>query len=216
MTSDALAETVAACAPRLNAEHACKHNICFRKVDDLPADHPALTEVEARNYTLCADQCEGLPVDAVYSWEPMAAFLADTMEHPALYPMPDPLARFNVMGYPEGWGLNWHFDRSHFTTTRLLQAPRAGGEFVYRSDLRSDADPNDEGMAALMNSEDPKVKAFTAEAGTLNVFKGKNTAHGVAPVEGDLARIVAVFTCYNRPGVNFTREERMGFYGRAE
>lgn len=220
MLPDAIAQTVADAGPRLNEDeafvHARTHNIYFKKMTDLPEGHPALTEVETRNLTLCADQCEGLPVDAVYSWQPLADFLADTMGHDALYPMPDPLARFNVMGYREGWGLNWHFDRSHFTTTLLLQAPKAGGEFVYRSDLRSDDDPNYDGVAELLQGRDPNVKSFAAEAGTLNVFKGKNTAHKVAPVVGDTPRIIAVFTYYDRPGVNFTLEERMGFYGRTE
>lgn len=220
MHEDAIKETVDAVASRLTPVeafvHARRHNIYFKKIADLPEDHPALREVETKNLTLCADQCEGLPVDAVYSWQPLADFLADTMEQEALYPMPDPLARFNVMGYPEGWGLNWHFDRSHFTTTLLLQAPDAGGDFVYRSDLRSDTDPNYDGVAHLLEGKDPNVKSFTASAGTLNVFKGKNTAHRVTPVIGDTPRIVAVLTYYDRPGVNFTPEERIGFYGRAE
>ncbi|MBW4710698.1 2OG-Fe(II) oxygenase [Roseobacter sp. YSTF-M11] len=220
MLPDAIAETVAFAAPRLNAEHAFtharRHNIYFRPVPELPAGHPALAEVETRNFTLCADQCAGTPVDAIYSWRPLADFLARTMDHQALYPMPDPLARFNVMGYPDGWGLNWHFDRSQFTTTLLLQAPLAGGDFVYRSDLRTQDDPNYDGVAALLRGKDEKVRSFKAEAGTLNVFKGRNTAHRVTPVEGEVPRIIAVFTYYDRPGVTFTREERIGFYGRAE
>ncbi|MGC3936863.1 HalD/BesD family halogenase [Roseobacter sp. EG26] len=218
MLPEAIARTVAETSPRLNARqaftHARRHNIYFKPMPDLPAGHPALKEVETRNYTLCADQCEGTPVDDIYSWQPLADFLACTMDHDALYPMPDPLARFNVMGYPEGWGLNWHFDRSQFTTTLLLQAPLEGGEFIYRSELRTDDDPNYDGVAKLLNGDDPEVKSFRAEAGTLNVFKGKNTAHRVAPVIGQVPRIVTVFTYYDRPGVMFTKEERMGFYGR--
>lgn len=220
MQPDAIAATLAETAPRLNPReafvHARRHNIYFKLVPELPQDHPALREVETRNYTLCADQCAGLPVDAIYSWQPLADFLADTLGQPALYPMPDPLARFNVMGYPEGWGLNWHFDRSQFTTTLLLQAPLSGGEFVYRTDPRSDDDPNYDGVAALLDGRDRRVKSFVAAAGTLNVFKGRNTAHRVAPVVGDVARIIAVFTYYDRPGAMFTKEERLGFYGRAE
>lgn len=220
MRPEAIAETLADTAHRLNPReafvHARRHNIYFKPMPDLPPDHPALREVETRNYTLCADQCAGTPVDAVYSWQPLADFLAATMDMPALFTMPDPLARFNVMGYPEGWGLNWHFDRSQFTTTLLLQAPKAGGEFVYRSDLRRDDDPNYAGVAALLEGRDSEVKSFAAAAGTLNVFKGRNTAHRVAPVVGDVSRIIAVFTYYDRPGVMFTPQERMGFYGRTE
>lgn len=51
--------------------------------------------------------------------------------------------------------------------------------------------------------------------GTLNVFRGKNTAHRVTTVEGDRERMIAVFSYYEKPGVMFSDEERVGFYGRA-
>jgi hypothetical protein len=47
------------------------------------------------------------------------------------------------------------------------------------------------------------------------VFRGKNTAHRVTPVQGDTTRIIAVFSFYEKPGVRFTEEEQRGFYGRA-
>jgi hypothetical protein len=50
--------------------------------------------------------------------------------------------------------------------------------------------------------------------GTLNVFKGKNTLHRITPPVGDRARLIAIFSYYERPGVSFSAEERRGFYGR--
>jgi len=35
-------------------------------------------------------------------------------------------------------------------------------------------------------------------AGTLNVFRGKNTAHRVTPVQGVADRMVAVFSYFER------------------
>ena len=37
--------------------------------------------------------------------------------------MDDRIAGANVMTYYDGEARNWHFDRSEFTTTLLLQAP---------------------------------------------------------------------------------------------
>jgi hypothetical protein len=111
--------------------------------------------------------------------------------------------------------LNWHFDRSEFTTTLLLQAPDDGGSFQYRRDLRSDGDPNYDGVAALVRGEDPDVRTLALTAGTLNVFKGKNTAHRVTPVVGERDRVIAVLSYYEQPDVMFSKEERVGFYGRA-
>src|SRR5690606_34007514 len=76
---------------------------------------------------LCADQLQGNPVIALYEWPPFVQFLAATMGKQALYPMQDPMARVNVQASRDGEALNWHFDRSEFTTTILLQAPQAGG-----------------------------------------------------------------------------------------
>jgi len=120
----------------------------------------------------------------------------------------------NVMAYRAGEALNWHFDRSEFTTTLLLQAPETGGEFEYRSDLRSANDPNHAGVAQLLEGRDPQVKRIRLHAGTLNVFRGKNTAHRVTTVQGRVDRFIAVFSYYEKPGVMFSDAERMGFYGR--
>ena len=111
--------------------------------------------------------------------------------------------------------MGWHFDRSEFTTTLLIQAPESGGDFQYRTDLRSDDDPNLDGVARLYAGDDPEMKTLRLAPGTLNVFKGKNTAHQVTPVRGDRRRMIAVFSYYERPGVLFSESERLGFYGRA-
>jgi 2OG-Fe(II) oxygenase superfamily len=121
----------------------------------------------------------------------------------------------NVMAYRDGETLNWHFDRSEFTTTLLLQAPEQGGDFVYRTDLRTETDPNYDGVAKLLRGQDPDVKTLEVSAGTLNVFRGKNTAHKVSTVRGTKERFIAVFSYFDRPGVVFTKEDQMGFYGRS-
>jgi hypothetical protein len=206
-------------APRFATQafrHQRAHNIYFLKeVPGLPRDHPALQVFETSNDTLCWDRQAGSAMDRLYRWPAFARFLAAAMDKPALYPMDDPLAGLNTMSYTQGQALNWHFDRSEFTTTLLLQAPEAGGAFVYRSDLRTDDDPNYDGVARLLAGDDPEVKTLTLSPGTLNVFRGKNTPHRVADVRGGRARVISVFSFFDRPGVTFSDEERIGFYGRA-
>lgn len=97
----------------------------------------------------------------------------------------------------------------------LIQNPEEGGYFQYRNALRGDTDPNLEGVARLLRDEDPKVATLPLTPGTLNVFRGKNTAHRVSPVVGGRDRMVAVFSYYERPGVVFSEQERLAFYGRA-
>lgn len=196
--------------------HTREHNIYFKpSIDGLPPDHPALRKVRTTNHTICTDQLAGTLVRSVYEFAPMAPFLAAVMEKPRLHIMADPLAGANVMEYRDGEALNWHFDRSEFTTTLLLQKPEAGGEFEYRTDLRSDSEPNYDGVARLLLGADPEARILELSPGTLNVFRGRNTAHRVTTTQGSRPRIIAVFSYYEKPGVRFTEEERLGFYGRA-
>jgi hypothetical protein len=215
---DALARCVDEMRPVMAEKsftHTREHNIYFMKsVPGLADDHPALVKTRTTNHTLCADQVAQSLIIKIYEYPPLIAFLASVMEKPALYAMKDALARVNVMAYREGEQLNWHFDRSEFTTTLLLQAPEAGGDFVYRSDLRTANDPNYDGVAKLLRGDDPEVQTLKLSAGTLNVFKGRNTAHKTSPVIGSRERMIAVFSYYEKPGVEFTPEEQMGFYGR--
>ena len=218
LRKDALDLTVDELRPVLataSFSHSRRHNIYFKgAIEGLDASHPALRRFETSNRVICADQMGQSVVIRLYEWQPFATFLAAVMDKRELHIMADPLARVNVMSYSSGQALNWHFDRSEFTTTLLLQAPAEGGEFEYDKDLRSDADPNYSGVADLLEGRRAPTR-MRLEPGTLNIFKGKNTAHRVTPVHGKHDRVIAVFSYYERPGVAFSEEERIGFYGRA-
>ncbi len=196
--------------------HARQHNAYFK--DTMPGindDHPAMVKFQTVNHTLCADQLDGNPVIEVYKWAPFAAFLAATMGKEKLYQMDDKMACVNVQATRDGEGLNWHFDRSEFTTTILLQAPEVGGQLEYRKDLRTPSDQNYDGVAAVLAGKDPQTKRIMPEPGALNVFRGVNTPHRVVPVQGPAERVIAIFSYYEKPGVHFSAEELLGFYGRA-
>ncbi len=214
-----VADAISHAAPvmaRDSFRHARSHNIYFRDtVEGLDPAHPALAKCETVNHTICADQITGNPILSVYEWQPFAAFLAATMGKPALYQMADPIGRVNVQASRDGEALNWHFDRSEFTTTILLQSPEAGGELEYRRDLRTADDPNYDGVAAVLQGKDPLVAKQKLKPGALNVFRGVNTLHRVVPVRGKVERLVAIFSFYERPGVVMTAKDQIGFYGRA-
>lgn len=217
MRPDAVAEMLAHVCPRLATEsfhHRRSHNIYFQdEVDGLAPNDPALTKVETANHTLCHDQLLGTALDRLYNWPPFMHFLADVMGQAALYVMDDPLSGINVLEYRSGEALNWHFDRSIFTTTLLLQSAQEGGNFEYAQDLRSDADANHAGIADLLAGRFSPTQ-LDQDAGTLNVFLGRNTAHRVSTVKGTVSRIVAVLSHYDQPGARFTAAEQMGFFGR--
>ncbi|MCP3689437.1 MAG: 2OG-Fe(II) oxygenase, partial [Gammaproteobacteria bacterium] len=68
----------------------------------------------------------------------------------------------------------------------------------------------------FLQGEQDEVITLPLKAGTLNVFRGKNTLHRVSPVLGDKQRLITVFSYYENPGVAFSDEEKLGFYGRTE
>jgi len=192
-----------------------EHNIYFLShVEGLDHDHPALTRMLTTNRTLCGDQMLDTALTDLYEWAPLRAFIAATVGLPELHLMADPLARVNVLGYRPSEALNWHFDRSEFTTTLLLQAAEHDGVFEYRRELRTDTNPNHDAVGRLVAGEDPEVIRRAIEPGALNVFLGRNTAHRVSTVGGTKERLVAVFSFYELPGVFFSDEENLGFYGR--
>ena len=213
---EAAVNEIAPLMARDSFTHKRSHNIYF--LDDVPGldpGHPALKKVETINHTLCADQIDGQIVIQVYEYGPLVSFIAETMDKEELFLMADPLARANVLSYRPGEALNWHFDRSEFTVTLLLQSAEAGGEFEYRPGLRTDDDPNYDGVARLLEGGDPEKRVLGLKTGTLNVFRGKNTAHRLTSVEGSRDRIIAVLSYYEYAGKRFSEEELIGFYGRA-
>jgi hypothetical protein len=216
--ADIMKDVVGQLDPRMQNDayrQARRHNIQYRQsMPGAPTDHPSLAQFNTVNHTLCADQMTDSIVLKIYEYPGLIEFLARVMEKPKLYAMADPLARVNVMRYGEGEGLNWHFDRSDFTTTLLLQAPQHGGLFQYARDLRSDDDPGYDKVEKLVSGDWP-IENVPLWPGTLNVFRGKHTAHRVTPVSGAQARMIAVFSYFDEPDVEFSEEERIGFYGRA-
>ena len=196
--------------------HTQTHNVYFTDADPpLPENHGARRRLISANHTLCCDQLLGTRIRSVYEWDGLLAFVAAVLERQELYRMRDPLARLNVMGYGADDTLNWHFDRSQFTVTLVLQAPVAGRVFRYRRALRTESDPNYAGVAQLLAEQDQQVQSLALEPGTLNVFAGRYAAHCLTPVKGARMRLVAVLSYVESPDVQFSAEDRIRFYGRA-
>jgi len=216
---EAILQAVSEVTPVLATDafnHSRRHNIFFKnEVPGLAAGHPALREFKSTNHTICGDQIDGSVVTRIYQYPPLLRLLTDVMEKASLHLMDDPLASVNVMATRDGESLCWHFDQSEFTTTLMLQASEQGGDLEYCSDLRSAENPNYEGIVRLVNGDNSANKFCTPTPGTLNVFRGVNTPHRVTTVAGKRDRIMTVFSYYEQPGVSFTDEMRIGFYGRA-
>jgi hypothetical protein len=197
--------------------HERLHNVWFlprEAVSGVAPDHPSLHEVRTSNRTICNDQIEGSVVHTIYEWEPLRTFIGAVVGT-ALHPMADPLARINVMSYQEGEELGWHFDRASFSTTLLLQRPHDGGQFELRRDLRTDTWIDHDAISRVIVGDDTATEQLSPEPGTLTIFAGRYTLHRVAPSHGPVDRLMTVYSFVESPGVMFSSEERLGFYGRS-
>ncbi|MDP2518260.1 HalD/BesD family halogenase [Shimia thalassica] len=189
----------------------------------LSAPDPALDEDHPRNRLVVSSKgCitdDLMPRDSalrtLYNDATFRDFLCDVLGEQALYEYADPLSSINLHFAKTGQELGWHFDNSSFAITLMVQAPEQGGAFEYVSDVR-DADAGEMGYEVVADILDGRaeVQQLHADAGTLVIFRGRNSIHRVAPNEGDRTRMLAVLAYNTEPGVALSEEARMTFYGR--
>lgn len=58
------------------------------------------------------------------------------------------------------------------------------------------------------------VQKLAREAGTLVLFRGRNSLHRVTPVVGDRTRTLGVLAYNDAPGISLAASAQMTFYGR--
>lgn len=67
----------------------------------------------------------------------------------------------------------------------------------------------------MLQGQDSEVCVNPLAEEALDVVAGKNTLHRVSAVRGASSRLIAVYSFYVQPGVLFTTEELIAFYGRS-
>ena len=179
---------------------------------------PALRRFETVNRTLCEDRMTGTAVHRIYEWTPLAGFLARVLRKPRLYLMDDPAGprQRHVLPHTAKRSTGISTARSSPPPCCCKRRTPAASSST-RSGLRTRRPTRIRtAWPGSWTARDPRSPfPDNWRPGTLNVFKGRNTAHRTSPVIGPRERMIAVFSYYERPGVLFSDEERIGFYGRA-
>jgi hypothetical protein len=179
-------------------------------------NHPRNRQVVSNKGCITDDQ---IPEDSylrtIYNHPDFRRFLCAVLGEEALYDYADSLSSVNVHYYQEGQQLGWHFDNSSFAVTLMIQRPDSGGEFEYIPTLRDCAcgDMNFPGVGKALDGELDGIR-LRINAGTLALFRGRNSLHRVTPVEGQTNRIQVVLAYNTESGVALTEEARRTFYGR--
>ncbi|MEM7457740.1 MAG: 2OG-Fe(II) oxygenase [Planctomycetota bacterium] len=196
-----------------------KHNVYLLEPSpDFPSDHPRNREVISSKGCITTDQIPGdSALRSLYDSSRFRSFLCAVLSVDELHEYADPLSSINLHYASEGQELGWHFDNSSFAITLLIQKPDSGGVFEYVKDARdSDAgEMNYELTAQILDGEHP-VETLAMDAGTLVLFRGRNSMHRVTPTEGDTKRMLAVLAYNTEPDVALSESARMTFFGRLE
>jgi len=192
------------------------HNIEFSgREADLDLNDPLRIQVRSAKSLAAYDQIPTpSPLRALYESDELMHFVGAALEVDPIFRQDDELGALNVMFYEPGDELGWHFDNADFAVTLMLQAPAAGGVFEYVPMLRTAADPNPEGVRALLEGDRSRVRTLSPDAGTLALFRGHFSPHRVTPIEGSRPRINAVLSYAQTPDAHLTASARRIFFGR--
>ncbi|MDX1513939.1 MAG: 2OG-Fe(II) oxygenase [Gammaproteobacteria bacterium] len=194
-----------------------RHNVYLTAPDPgFPVDHPRNRLVNSSKGCITDDQVSAdSPLRVLYDAPDFRSFLCAVLDQEAMHPYADPLSSVNIHYAREGQELGWHFDNSSFAITLMIQEPERGGAFEYVRGLRDSAndDMNFDGVRRVLDGEvRPSVLEMTA--GTLVLFRGRDSMHRVTPVAGTGTRMLVVLAYNSKPGIELSEPARMTFYGR--
>ena len=193
------------------------HNIYLLPPDpEFSPDHPRNREVVSSKGCITTDQIPDRSVLRVlYEAPQFREFLCAVLDIEELHEYVDPLSSINLHYASNGQELGWHFDNSSFAITLLIQPPEDGGSFEYVRDVRNadHGDMNYPLSQRILDGEIPPVKLSLC-AGSLVLFRGRNSIHRVTPARGSQPRMLVVLAYNTEPGIALSESARMTFYGR--
>jgi len=194
-----------------------QHNIYLTTPDpEYPMEHPRNKEVSTSKGCITTDQ---IPMTSalhkLYNARQFRDFLCVVLGEKEMHEYADPLSSINLHYASEGQELGWHFDNSSFAITLMVQPPKSGGVFEYVKDVR-DADSGDMNykLSGEILAGEVATTTLTMDAGTLVLFRGRNSMHRVTPVSDDRTRMLAVLAYNTEPNISLSESARMTFFGR--
>ena len=135
-----------------------------------------------------------------------------------LYPSTDPYGKFYANIFREGDGLNYHFDRSEYSISLILQPSEEGGEFQFFPNSRTIVEGWDEMILDIDDIADTvaphslEMKRPKLAAGDLYLFRGQNSLHRVSEIEKG-KRINIILTFNTEPEVRLNQYTLQKFFG---
>ena len=181
----------------------------------LPEDHPARRLWTTGSSHLASDQFkQDSALHQLYEWDALTELVARVQGKSKLYRYADEFQALNVIGLGDGQRTVCHHDGNECTVTLLLQEAEAGGEFIYGENTRSpDGELNLDAIRGVLDGDPDVVRTLPRSAGTLTLFRGGTSLHGVTPVKGKRERLTAILTYDPDPHRVATPEKNVSLYG---
>lgn len=151
----------------------------------------------------------------IYDWPNLTKFVGDVLGVSPLYTLDDPLMRVLVNIHREDDELGWHVDSHDYAVTILLRPAKDGGLYQYVP-MTGPGDTNFEYAAALFKGDESRVRTVPMEAGSMVIFRGRNTLHRVTPAHGQQSRVLALFAYDPVPNRNFGDSFRRNLLNRVQ
>jgi hypothetical protein len=182
-----------------------------------PDHHPVNTFTERSSGFIPGDAwAPGLAIDTIFRSEPLAAFIADCLEEPALHCYADPLAGLTANILNPRQQFAWHYDTNEFAVTLLVDEADAGGLFEYVPMTRTPADEGFDRLQQILDGDRSEVHTLELRPGDIQIFRGRYSIHRVTRVAADSRpRHAAIFAYTAEPGVIGRLERTLQLFGRA-
>lgn len=156
-------------------------------------------------------------LDALFMTQKSILHFISSVMKTTLYPSTDPYGKFYANIFHEGDGLNYHFDRSEYSISLILQPSEEGGEFHFFPNSRTIVESWDE---MILDEEDiakavaphSQMKKPQLAAGDLYLFRGQNSLHRVSEVTKG-KRINIILTYNTEPDVRLNPYTLRKFFG---
>ncbi|KAL9180964.1 hypothetical protein ACHAXT_009769 [Thalassiosira profunda] len=184
--------------------------------------HPRHIQLESSKLILnardIAPYATGL--ENLFTSEDFHRFISSVL-NTQLHPSADPYGKYYANVFREGDGLNWHFDRSEYSISLVLQPADEGGEFQFVPSSRDivegwDEMPlNMEDVSRALRPHSKVVESPKLAAGDVYIFQGHNALHRVSKIAKG-TRINVIFTFGTEADMRLNAYTLRKFFGIVE
>ena len=156
-------------------------------------------------------------LDEIFMSQPSVLDFISSVMQTKLYPSTDPFGKYYANIFREGDGLNYHFDRSEYSISLILQPSEEGGDFEFMPNSRRIVEGWDEMIVDINDIAEAvtphsSVKRPKLAAGDLYLFRGQNSLHRVSEIQKG-KRINIILTFNTEPDVRLNKYTLQKFFG---